>query len=402
MMNTSTAVATRQDQPPAQARPIDTVRAALERMKPQLAMALPRHLTPDRLLRVAITAIQNTPKLLECDRTSLYSAIMTCAQLGLEPDGVLGQAYLIPYGDKVQFIPGYRGLIALARNSGDVQSVIAHEVYANDIFGHWDERSGRHQLDLANPEPPVHRMDYQAVRGELQCFYAIARFKDGGTHWDVMSRPEVDAIRDASQGYRMAKRYAKDGKINSPWAQHYVEMGKKTVVRRIAKFLPMQVQKAAALADAYDTGRHGHITEHGEVVIASAPVEPGSAQIEAPKPNALDRFEAGDGGDGNDNANDGAVDAETAEASPAQPAPEPQDDARFLVDPPPAEKGRARDWKGWQDRLLEKLRAYPGDAAEIDRVNRPAMTALFKDDPVRFETVKAALLEGLTAAGADA
>src|SRR5581483_7497984 len=103
-------------------------------MKPQLEMALPRHLTAERLLRVAMTAVQNTPKLLECDRTSLYAAVMTCAQLGLEPDGVLGQAYLVPFAGRVQFIPGYKGLITLARNSGDVVSISAHEVCKNDRF----------------------------------------------------------------------------------------------------------------------------------------------------------------------------------------------------------------------------------------------------------------------------
>ena len=75
----------------------DNVRGLLEKMKGQFEMALPKHVTPDRLIRVALTAVQNTPKLLECDRRSLLSAVMTCAQLGLEPDGVLGQAYLVPF-----------------------------------------------------------------------------------------------------------------------------------------------------------------------------------------------------------------------------------------------------------------------------------------------------------------
>ena len=76
---------------------IDTVRQQLEKMMPQMKMALPAHLTPERLLRVTMTAVQNNPKLLDCDRKSFFAAIMTSAQLGLEPDGVMGQAYLIPF-----------------------------------------------------------------------------------------------------------------------------------------------------------------------------------------------------------------------------------------------------------------------------------------------------------------
>lgn len=237
------------------ARPVDAVRQALERMKPQLAMALPKHLTADRLLRVAMTAVQNTPKLLDCDRTSLYSAVFTCAQLGLEPDGVLGQAYLVPFNGKVQFIPGYRGLISLARNSGEVSSIAAHEVCDNDAF----------EFDFASGDPPKHTFDIRKPRGGVIAFYAVVKFKDGAFHWDMMTRAEVDAVRDQSQGWKTAVRFNKTK--DTPWRAHYVEMGKKTVIRRIVKYLPLSVQKAAALADSYDTGRHVTLDSHGELVI---------------------------------------------------------------------------------------------------------------------------------------
>jgi recombination protein RecT len=239
--------------------PIDTVRGALERMKPQMALALPKHLTPDRLLRVAITAIQNTPKLLECERTSLYSAIMTCAQLGLEPDGVLGQAYLIPFGNKVQFVAGYKGLISLARNSGDVVSMSAHEVYEND---HFDYAFGLNEK--------LEHIPARKNRGEIIFFYAIARFKDGGYHWDVMSKEEVDAIKENSSGYKAAVSWSKNpknkynaGKIDSPWVGSFSEMGKKTAIRRISKYLPMSVQRAMAMSDSLDRGRHVSMDNHG-------------------------------------------------------------------------------------------------------------------------------------------
>lgn len=229
-------------------RPIDTVRADLEKMKSQFAMALPKHITEDRLLRVALTCIQNTPKLLECDKTSLYAAIMTCAQLGLEPDGVLGHAYLIPYGNKVQFIAGYKGLLALARNSGEVVSISAHEVCQNDEFEY------EYGLNEVLKHKPA-----QGNRGAIISFYAYAKFKDGGHHFDVMSLEDVEGIRDHSQGYIAAKKWKKE----SPWDTHFVEMGRKTLIRRIAKYLPLNVQRASSMEDYADMGKNTHLTEDG-------------------------------------------------------------------------------------------------------------------------------------------
>lgn len=258
-------------------KPIDTVRKALEQMRPQFEMALPKHLTADRLLRVAITACQNTPRLLECDRKSLYGAIMTCAQLGLEPDGVLGQAYLVPFAGKVQFIPGYKGFISLARNSGDVTSISAQAVHKNDTF----------EFDMGSGEPPKHTFDLEAERGDVIAFYAIARFKDGGLHWDMMLLSEILAIRDRSQGWKAFK----SGKTkDNPWGTDFNEMAKKTVIRRIAKYLPLSVQKAAALADAYDRGVPAHLGDAGELVIegtASEVVE----EAGPTKSGALDALE---------------------------------------------------------------------------------------------------------------
>lgn len=362
----------------APAKPIDTVRAALERMKPQIAMALPRHLTPDRLLRVAVTAIQNTPKLLECDRTSLYSAIMTCAQLGLEPDGVLGQAYLIPFGDKVQFIPGYKGLISLARNSGEVLSIQAHEVRQRDKFVF------RFGLNEELDHVPA-----DGDRGEITHFWAMARFKDGGNHWDVMTRAEVEAIRDGSQGYRTAKRYPKNGVIVSPWEQHFVEMGKKTVIRRIAKYLPMSVQKAAAIADGYDSGRHGYIDTHGEVVVAAAQVEgDAQAQVEGPKATKLDQFEAANGGNGPD-------DPPPAASAMQPPGPPPADavaqgdapDYRVAVEIVGAGKAATINGQKFQAAIFAMLDDNLADAGAIFDANAAALDRLMKEDPGRRQTI---------------
>ncbi|WP_417790320.1 recombinase RecT [Terasakiella pusilla] len=268
-----------------QQSPVKQVGAVLERMKPQLQMALPKHLTPDRMIRVALAAINKTPKLLECNRDSLYAAIMTSAQLGLEPDGVLGQAYLIPFGKDVQFIPGYKGLIALARNSGDVSSIQAQAVRAGD---HFDYGFGLNErLDHVPSDDP------DRENKPITHFWAMAKFKDGGHHWDVMTVAQVEAIRDGSQGYKSAKRFAKNGKINSPWVDHFEEMGKKTVIRRIAKYLPMDVQKAAYISDSYDTGKHTTLDMSGELVINDPDVVDGESEevkkVEN-KSNQLDDF----------------------------------------------------------------------------------------------------------------
>lgn len=281
---------------------IDSVRSALEKMKPQLSMALPRHLTPERLLRVTMTAVQNTPKLLECDRTSLFAAVMTSAQLGLEPDGVLGQAYLVPFRGKVQFIPGYRGLITLARNSGEISSIQAHEVCEHD---HFDYAYG---LDERLEHRPA-----EGERGEITHFYAYAKFKDGGSVFEVMARHQVERIRDNSEGYKAFK----NGHIKTtPWETNFVEMGRKTLIRRLAKFLPMSVQRAVAIEDAYDSGKAASADNYGDIVIEGELAE----DVEAPAENqAASKLDALAGGDEYETT----VDPETGEVMD-EPRPAPK------------------------------------------------------------------------------
>lgn len=223
------------------------------RIKQQMALALPRHVTADRLARIALTEVRKVPKLAQCDQTSFLGAIMQCAALGLEPGGALGHCYLIPFENRranrveVQFIVGYRGMIDLARRSGQILSIEARAVYEADHF----------EVELGLDSRIVHRPDWtKANRGALTFVYAVAKLKDGGTQFDVMSRAEIEAIRDKSQGYTVAKRYAKDGQINSPWASNFEEMAKKTVIRRLFKYLPVsiEIQRAVGLDEQADAG----------------------------------------------------------------------------------------------------------------------------------------------------
>lgn len=211
----TTAVATR----------TKTIANLIDQMKPQIARALPKHMDPDRLARIALTVVRQTPKLAQATPESLLGALMTCAQLGLEP-GPLGHAYLVPYGKEVQFIPGYRGLVDLARRSGQVQSVQARVVHEGDAF---DYAFG------LNP-----KLDHKpaATKGELTHAYAVIRLKDGGVDFDVMDRDDIERIRARSKAA-----------TNGPWVTDFDEMAKKTVLRRLLKTAPMSIEYQQAVAN---------------------------------------------------------------------------------------------------------------------------------------------------------
>lgn len=205
-------------QKPAE-KPIDLIRTQLylPTMQQQLKSALPPHVTVEKFLRVAMTAIQQQPKLLEMDRASMFAAVVSSAQLGLLPDAQLGEAYFVPFKGKVQLIPGYRGLIKLARQ-GDIGFVEAEIFCANDktlyVLG-----------DNSHFESMVSWQD----RGPMVGVYALAKYRDGGIAARVvMTKAQVDAIRAKSQA------------ANGPaWTDNYEEMAKKTALRRLAKLLPM-------------------------------------------------------------------------------------------------------------------------------------------------------------------
>lgn len=223
--------------------------ALLERSKGEIAKALPRHLNPDRMMRIALTAFRNTPKLAECNPLSVLAAVVQASQLGLEI-GMLGEAYLVPYKGECQLIPGYAGLMKLARQSGQVADIYAHEVRENDVF---HLRLGMSR-ELAH-EPLPGKGGFPATesaRGEITGFYAVCVFKDGTNTFVAASIDDVCRIRDRSNGYKAAKKFNKD----SPWDTDFVEMGKKTVIRALAKVIPKSPELATALAmdSAVDAG----------------------------------------------------------------------------------------------------------------------------------------------------
>ncbi|MCY8022041.1 recombination protein RecT [Bacillus licheniformis] len=208
-----------------------TILDVMMKHKESFEMALPKHLDADRLIRLAVTEFRKNPMLKECTPESLLGAVMQAAQVGLEPDA-LGSAYLVPYYNKnknvkeVQLQIGYKGLIELVRRSGQVTSIVANEVYENDEF----------DFEYGINEKLYHKPTMDADRGKLKCFYAYARFKDGGHAFTVMSVEQINQIRDKFS------KSQKNGKHFGPWADHYESMAKKTVIKQLVKYMPISVE----------------------------------------------------------------------------------------------------------------------------------------------------------------
>lgn len=229
------------------------VKSFMESQRANLAAVLPKHVDADRMLKLALGALRTTPKLLNCNVESLMGAVVTCSTLGLEPNTPLGHAYLIPFENRqkgttdVQIVFGYKGLIDLARRSGQIVSIAAHEVCANDEF----------RFSYGLDEQLVHNPAL-TDRGEVIAFYAVAKLVGGGYAFEVMGRDQVEEIRDASQNYKFAREKGK-----TVWGQHFVEMGRKTVLRRLFKYLPVSIELATAsnIDSNTEAGKAGNYEE---------------------------------------------------------------------------------------------------------------------------------------------
>lgn len=212
------------------------------KMKQQMALAMPKHMTADRMMRIALTEVRKVPALGQCNIESFMGAIMQCAQLGLEPGSALGHAYLLPFGNgkakdgksNCQLIIGYRGMIDLARRSGQIVSLTARTVHENDTF--------KYEFGL---EETMHHVPADGDRGKMTHVYAVAKLKGGGVQFDVMSRADVDKVRSTSKAG-----------TNGPWVTHFEEMSKKTVIRRLFKYLPVsiEIQQAVTLDERAEAG----------------------------------------------------------------------------------------------------------------------------------------------------
>jgi recombination protein RecT len=206
---------------------VQSIQDMLEANKAQLSMALPKHVTAERLIRVAVTSLRKTPELVKCTPQSLISCIFQAAQLGLEVDNGLGHAYLVPFKGSVTLVVGYKGMVDLARRSGQVSTIKAVVVRVGDHFLH---EEGLHP-----------KLEHRPLKGDVsravEYVYAVCQLRDGSAQFEVMHVDEVEYIRGKSPA-------AKSG----PWVNHWEEMAKKTVIRRLFKMLPVSVEMVRAVS----------------------------------------------------------------------------------------------------------------------------------------------------------
>lgn len=218
-----------------------TIRERLEspEFADQIARVLPKHISPERMARVAATAIMRTPKLRDCDQASFFNAMLQLSQWGLEPDG--RRAHLIPFENRrrgvveCQLILDYKGIVELALRSGNISAIHTDKVCENDDFEYDCGQVIRHKIDFRKP------------RGDAYAYVCIITRKDGSKKCEVMSRDEVDKIRSRSKS-----------KDNGPWVTDYDEMARKTVFKRASKWVELspEIRDAIEVDDQdYVNGR---------------------------------------------------------------------------------------------------------------------------------------------------
>jgi recombination protein RecT len=214
----------------------------------QIEKLVPQHMTAARLMRIAVNCVAKTPDLGKCTPTSLLQSVLVAAELGLEPGGALGHLYLVPFGTVCTTIVGYRGLIELARRSGEISSIRAVVVREKDKFKFSEgiEQHIEHEPFLDGPA------------GDLKLAYCVIRLKDGGVVVELMTRAQVEAIRARS-------RSGKSG----PWATDYDEMAKKTVARRALKWAPLSSERYYKAVETDDDDYVDGESTPVEVVAAS-------------------------------------------------------------------------------------------------------------------------------------
>lgn len=235
---------------------------ASDRVKSQITLALPKHMTADRMVRVGLTALNKNPRLLDCTQESILSCFMQCSQYGLEPDG--RHAHLIAYGTTCTLIIDYKGLVTLVRRSGEVNDIYADVVCENDSFGF---TKGRNRT-------LTHTFDLRRPRGAVIGAYSYVVPKVGDDSFEIMSTDEIEGIR-------MRSRSPNAG----PWKTDWNEMAKKTVFRRHSKWLPFSPDVQDAINSESDLELEvAPAPRNAKPVFESAPQRAIAAPAEDPPP----------------------------------------------------------------------------------------------------------------------
>jgi len=204
-----------------------------ESFKDMLGKLASNRVNPETIVEKAYFAISKNSRLLQCTQESLITAVVASALLGLDCTGTLGQGYLVPFGKECVFIAGYQGLIELARRSGHIDRIEARPVYEKDEF----------QIIFGSDQVIKHVPFLSGDPGKLVCAYAIAEIKNAGKQIEIMRADEIDLIK---------KRSPSGGK--GPWETDYSEMCRKTVVRRLIKYIPKSPELVKAIE--YDDGNY--------------------------------------------------------------------------------------------------------------------------------------------------
>ena len=223
--NLKNQLQTKGENKPAKA---DSMTVMLKKMSKEIERALPAHINSERFQRVALTAFNGNPKLQACDPVSFIAAMMQSAQLGVEPNTPLGQAYLIPYGNQVQFQISYKGLLELAQRSGQFKTIYAHPVYENDEF----------EVVYGLDQKLIHKPTF-TNRGEVIGYYAVYKLLNGGESFFFM--PKEDVLNHAKSKSKTFK--------SGPWQTDFDAMALKTVIKQLLKYAPLNVELAKTISN---------------------------------------------------------------------------------------------------------------------------------------------------------
>ena len=265
----------------------------LEKSWPRIAAVMPQEMSEKRLYQMYVSTINREPQLASCSVESVLSCFMRCTSLGLEPSNVdgLGRAYILPYGNKnyrtgqkeATLIIGYKGMLDLARRSGQIRDIGARAVHEGDEFAYsYGLNEDIRHVPCAKP-------------GKLTHVYMIANFKDGGHYFQVMNVDEIEAAAKRSPSY---------GKAVSPWKSDYEAMAKKTVIRRAFPYLPVSVEARDAAASDDQTPDYSDVFRPLPTVTADdspvdvsvdepeEPEQPQPSPVEAKRSEMIRRFQA--------------------------------------------------------------------------------------------------------------
>ncbi|MDU7948738.1 MAG: recombinase RecT [Clostridium sp.] len=251
--------------PSTQITPQKKMASALEKMLPEIKKAVGKAMTPERFSRIALSLFNGNPVFWEADTTSFLSALMQSAQCGLEPNTVLGEAYVIPYKNtskgivEINFQVGYKGILKMAFNTGEYEAIYAHEVRKGDEFSY------EYGLNKSLIHKPA-----DVPSEEITHYYAVYKLKNGGFDFVVWSRERVD-----QHAREFSKNYTYKGSVNknSVWFKNFDSMAKKTVLIDVLKFAPKSVEMAKALdLDYKSEAKEEKVSNFNYVDVDAAPV----------------------------------------------------------------------------------------------------------------------------------